>query len=193
MSLLLTCLTPFTSLCPLARLASWPVAAAADCPPHGPAPGSHRADVLPLLDAIPVALPSAVREVTRYPARQPAVVDSVVSLGMAFAVAIHLAAGSVAAGSAVDHLSEPVVVDLAAAGLGTVPVAAAVLAVVAPVAVCAVIDGRVPDCNVRPAAVDQRPGYRDNRSSPSASGAWLPGAAAGFVRPAGTRHCPGCI
>ena len=66
-------------------------------------------------------------------------------------------------------------------------------AVVAPVAVCAVTDGRVPDCNARPAAADQRPGYHDNRSSPSASGAWLPGAAAGFVRPAGTRHCPGCI
>src|SRR5262249_31082446 len=127
--------------------------------------------------------------------------DSVVDLGRASAVALHLAAGSVAAGSvaagsvaagsAVGHLAEPVV-DLAAAGLGVAPVVA-VLAVVAPVAVCAVIDGRVPDCNVRPAAVDQRPGYRDNRSSPSASEAWLPGAAASFVRPAGTRHCPGCI
>src|SRR5215813_3200731 len=108
MNLLLTCLTPFTSLCPLARLASWPVAAAADCPPRGPAPGSYRADVPPLLDAIPVALPSAVREVKRYPARRSAVVDSVVGLGMASAVALHLAAGSVAAGSvaagpAVDH------------------------------------------------------------------------------------------
>src|SRR4030095_10125073 len=166
MSLLLTCLTPFTSLCPLARLASWPVAAAADCPPHGPAPGSHRADVPPLLDAIPVALQSAVREVRRYPARRPAGVDSVVGLGMASAVAIHFAA-------------EPVVVGLAAAGRGVALVAAAVLAVVALVAVCAVIDGRVPDCNVRPAAVDQRPGYRDNRSSPSASGAGLTDAAAG--------------
>src|SRR5262245_49057866 len=168
MSLLLTCLPPFTSLYPLARLASWPVAAAADCPPHGPAPGSHRADVPPLLDAIPVALLSAVREVWRYPAGRPAVVDSVVGLVVVCAVVIHLAAGSVAAGSvaepAVDHLAEPVVVDLAA-GLGSAPVAAAILAVVAPVAVCAVIDGRVPDCTVRSAAVDQRPGYRDNRSS----------------------------
>src|SRR5262250_2706283 len=99
MSLLLTCLTPFTSLCPLARLASWPVAAAADCPPHGPAPGSPRADVPPLLDAIPVALPSAVQEVTHYAARRPGVVASVVDRGRASAVALHLAAGSVAAGS----------------------------------------------------------------------------------------------
>src|SRR4029453_2355405 len=109
MSLLLTCLTPFTSLCPLARLVSWPVAAAADCLPHGPAPGSHRADVAPLLDAIPVALPSVFRGGRRYPARRPAVVvsvvDSVVDLGTASAVAIHLAAGSVAAGPAVDHLA----------------------------------------------------------------------------------------
>src|SRR5215813_9783782 len=127
MSLLLTCLTPFTSLCPLARLASWPVAAAADYPPHGPALGSHRADVPPLLGAIPVAPPSAVRKVTQYPARQRAVVDSVVGLGMASAVALHLAAGSVAAGSVaagsvaagsvVGPLAAPVVV-LAAAGLG---------------------------------------------------------------------------
>src|ERR1700704_5583510 len=107
--------TPFTNLCPLARLASWPGAAAADCPPHGPAPGSPRADVPPPLGAIPVALPFAVREVARYPARRPeaaplaglaarmrrtAVVGPVVGLGGASAVAIHPAAGSVAAGPA---------------------------------------------------------------------------------------------
>src|SRR5262245_38978424 len=105
----LTCPTPFTNLCPPARLASSPVAAAADCPPHGPVPGSPRADVPPPLDAIPVALPSAVQEVVRSPARcsetaplaglaarmrRPAAVDPVVGLGTASAGA--LAAGSVA-------------------------------------------------------------------------------------------------
>src|SRR5262245_40182802 len=130
-----TCRTPFTSLYLLARLASWPVAAAADCPPHGRARGSPRADVPPPLGAIPVALPSAVREVARSPVRRPeaapfaglatwmrrpAVVDAVVGLGMASAGALHPAAGYVAAGSAVGHLAWPVV-DLAAAGLGAAP------------------------------------------------------------------------
>src|SRR5262245_45569810 len=102
--------TPFTNLYRLARLASWPVAAVADCPSHGPAPGSPRADVLPPLGACPVALPSAVREVARCPARRPetaplaglapwmrrsAVVVAAAGLGLAAAVALHPAAGSV--------------------------------------------------------------------------------------------------
>src|SRR5215831_12616574 len=117
-----TCRTPFTNLCPLLQRATWPVAAAADCLPHGPARGSPQADVLPPLDAIPVALPSAVQEVARSPARRPeaaplaglatwmrrpAVVDSAEGLGLASAVALHPAAGSVAADSAVGHLAGP--------------------------------------------------------------------------------------
>src|SRR5262249_8482524 len=144
--------TPFTSLCPLARLVPWPVAAAADCPSHGPAPGSLRADVPPPLGAIPVALLSAVQEVARYPARCPgtaplaglaarmrrlAVVAPVAGLGLASAVAIYPAAGSVAAGPVVGQLAGPAVAGFAAAGLGVAPVAAADFAVVAPVAVCA--------------------------------------------------------
>src|SRR4029434_3980108 len=126
--------------------------------------------------------------------RRRVVVARVVGLGPAAAGALQPAAGSVAVGPVAGHLAGPAVAGFAAADcLGLAPVAAADFAVVAPVAVCAVTDERVPDCNARPAAADPRPGYRDNRSSPSANGAWLPGAAAGFVRPAGTRHCPGCI
>src|SRR5207249_3961351 len=140
----------------------------------GSAPGLPRAAVPPPLDAIPLALPSAVREVARSPARHPeaaplaglgarlrwpAAVAPVADLEMASVVALHPAADSVAAGLASGHLAGPAV-----AGLGVAPVAAGEFAVAATVAVDAVTDARVPDCNARPVAADQHPGYHDNRS-----------------------------
>src|SRR5712692_10572036 len=53
------------------RLSFSHVAADADCPPHGPAPGSPRADVPPPPGAVPVVLPLAGREVTRCPGGRP--------------------------------------------------------------------------------------------------------------------------